>query len=200
MSNLGDNPLAGKIDEGRFTTMYSGQKFYYSNFKPHDILLSDIATHLAKQTRWLGALHVSHYSTAEHSVKLAHYIQWKREEINPIDRVDIRRIALAFLMHDAEEFVTGDFPSPFKALVPEVKPYGEYVRKVIFDKFDIPYEYYSLVKPYDMAIRVTEAETWLKGGAAACEANPEHALNVTLSGWNWHAARDMFMKTFEGLF
>lgn len=193
------NPFADKIDAERFTTLYSGTRFYYSNFRLRDIHIKDISNHLAAQNRWLGALHTDHYSTAEHSVHLANYILLNSHKL-PAHADDIRRVALAFLLHDAEEFVTGDIASPFKALIPEVEPYANYVRQMIFKQFNVPYAYYALVKPFDMAIRVTEAEQWMNGGVLSCEFNVEDRLPVNLIGWSRWEADKQFLQLFMELF
>lgn len=64
--------------------------------------IEDVARALSAQPRWAGATR-PFYSVAEHSVMVSHLVPE----------------ALAFdgLMHDAEEFVTGDWPSPLKVLI-----------------------------------------------------------------------------------
>ena len=116
------NPLLGLGADEAFTITATGRRFYYAKFQPHDIAFQDIAIHLAHTCRWLGALRC-HYSTAEHSVHLADHALHCRKSSLPkalqfedeaADQVVRRQFGKVLLLHDAEEYVTGDFPSPLK--------------------------------------------------------------------------------------
>jgi len=138
--------------------LYSGHQFYYASVHKKDILMLDIAHHLARMGRWLGAMNVEHYSVAEHSWLMADYMYNYEGGLVSHDPHGRALLALAALMHDSEEYVTGDFPSPLKVLIPELSVYGDYLREMIYDVFNIPYNMYYAVKAFDYRIRKTEAE------------------------------------------
>lgn len=194
------NPLRDKIDQNAYTTTHSGIHFPYSNFGLQHIKLCDIATHLSKITRWLGAMEFEHYSVTEHSVLLARYAYQHSDEI-ALPNVTPEKIALGFLMHDSDEYITGDFPSPLKRLCPELVPYGDFVRSAVYAKFDIPIEVYKLVKPYDIRIRVNEAQ-YVRNGSEITDDNMENMLPlpVEIQGWDAGEAQAYFIDTFAELF
>lgn len=154
------NPLIGKVDSDAHTMLYSGQRFYYANVGKFEVTINTIAHHLARQNRWLGAMGADFYSVAEHSMLMSDYVY--DNMAFPTNRQRLLA-ALGALMHDSEEFVTGDFPSPLKVLIPELSLYGNWLRSVIFQAFEIPAWTYTMVKPLDLRIRKTEAE-YVKNG------------------------------------
>lgn len=205
------NPLLGLGADDAFTVTISGRRFYYAKFTHSDIIFNDIAGHLAHTCRWLGALG-KHYSTAEHSVLLAQYaldcpsrqlpknLRWEDPLIQAIQR---KTFAKALLLHDAEEYVTGDFPSPLKQFFnPLFEHYAAYVREMIYDKYDAHYPYYKYVKEWDRRILFTEAGWSLAGSTAAitepgCVAPP--SLDVEPTGWHPDMAQRRFKEMYMRL-
>jgi hypothetical protein len=185
------NPLIGRVNSDAHTMLYSGQRFYYTDVDKFDISIEVIAHHLARQCRWLGAMDAEHYSVAEHSSHMAGYV-W---HYMPFPTKRQRMLAvIAALLHDAEEFVTGDFPSPLKVLIPELSLYGDYLRGEIFNRFGIPWYNYEIVKPLDYRIRKTEAEH-VENGHLLFE-NIER-LDVHLMFMSAIAAEKMFMSLWD---
>jgi hypothetical protein len=203
------NPLLGLGADDAFTVTISGKRFYYTRFLPSDIVFNDIAGHLAHTCRWLGALG-KHYSTAEHSVLMAQYalvcaapqlpkgLAWFDDaKANAAQR---RAFSLACLLHDTEEYVTGDFPSPLKQFFnPLFEDYASFVREVIYEKYRAHYPYYKHVKVWDRRILFTEAVTWLEGGRKAIldpgEIGPA-TLAVTPHGWSPAEAAQRFKNMY----
>lgn len=203
------NPLLGLGADDAFTVTVSGKRFYYAKFRPADIIFNDMAHHLAHTCRWLGALG-KHYSTAEHSVLMAEYalictitqlpkkLAWfDSAEANAAQR---RAFALCLLLHDGEEYVTGDFPSPLKQFFnPLFEDYASYVRETIYEKYGAHYPYYQHVKVWDRRILFTEATEWLKGGRKIIldpgEIGPA-TLGVTLHGWGPAEAAQRFKNMY----
>ena len=192
-NTIDTNPLAGRINANEFTRLYSGHKFFYAEVNDEDIRMIDIAHHLARMGRWLGAMNVDHYSVAEHSWLMADYVY---EKIPFDTRRQRFLVSLGALMHDSEEYVTGDFPSPLKSLIPELSIYGNYLRERIFRKFNIPWWTYDVVKPLDYRIRRTEAE--LVRNADDVLPGIER-LDVELRMWEPEDAQNMFLHMYDKL-
>lgn len=174
-------PLAEQLDVDPWTVTNSGSKIYYTKFSKADIIFEDIAWHLAHTNRWVGALG-DYYSTAQHSVLLAQHALTCEERALPISSHSRRVLARALLLHDAEEYLTCDFPAPLKVFFPLLTNYADYVRQIIFDKYDVPYEFYNLCKAWDRRILFDEAEWGLVGGRKAIEepGNIVHTLGVRI--------------------
>lgn len=181
------NPLGMFVSEvdgvDPYTITRSGHRFYYGRFTLDDIILHDIIDHLSSTNRWIGALR-TYYSTAQHSVVLARYAMngdakqfpeplrtqlMLSENLNEGWKCMLIRktFAMALLFHDGEEYVTGDFPGSIKQFFPLFILYGNYVREMIFEKYNIPYKYYGYCKEWDRRILFNEAEWALCGGRAA---------------------------------
>ncbi len=190
------NPLAGRVNADAHTMLYSGRRFYYASVHKKDFAMIDIAHHLARMGRWLGAMNVEHYSVAEHSWLMADYVYNYEGGLVSHDPHGRALLSFAALMHDSEEFVTGDFPSPLKVLIPELSLYGDYLRHMIFDVFDIPYNMYLAVKAFDYRIRKTEAE-YVRNGETLF--HDIEALPVDLRLWSPNEAEKNFLEMHEFL-
>jgi hypothetical protein len=206
------NPLFGKGFDDAYTVTASGKKVYYAGIEANNIKLSDIATSLSVACRWLGALGQGiHYSTAEHSVLMADHaiscrystlpegLRHRMEARNCQEEEGVRKaFAMALLFHDAEEYITGDFPSPLKQFFPLFVDYSDYVRDLIFEKYHVNYGYYQWVKEWDRKILFTEAAKWLVGGAEAIRAPYQvpMTLGVSVYGWSASTARSRFESTY----
>jgi hypothetical protein len=203
------NPLIGLGADDAFTVTASGKRFCYAKFQPMDIVFDDIATHLGHTCRWLGALRC-HYSTAEHSVLMAQYALICRQSQLPLalrwDDPDVdadarKEFAKTLLLHDAEEYVTGDFPSPLKQFFnPLFEDYASYVREIIYEKYNAYYPWYEYVKDWDRKMLFTEAHNHLIGGISAIREKGTvcQTLPVTIHGWSPTDAaqrfKDMYLR------
>lgn len=100
-----------------YITSASGRRIDLPDPKPGQLTQVDIATHLSRIPRFVGATSRP-YSVAQHSVVVAylsvavgqHYAR------KPLSRVDADALFMEGLLHDAHEAVTGDMPSPLKKL------------------------------------------------------------------------------------
>lgn len=84
----------------------SGRLLDLAALEPRDVVLEDVARHLAKLCRFVGACR-SFYSVAEHSVMVARALAAANR--GPATQ-------LLGLLHDAHEAYLGDWISPVKAL------------------------------------------------------------------------------------
>lgn len=85
---------------------YTGVAVDPGNPRPEDVRLEDIARHLAKEQRFGGAVHLEHYSVAEHSVLVSRLVRPPN--------------AILGLFHDAAEAYLKDIPTPVKLLLGDV--------------------------------------------------------------------------------
>lgn len=85
---------------------YTGVAVDPGNPRPEDVRLEDIARHLAKEQRFGGAVHLEHYSVAEHSVLVSLLVRPHN--------------AFLGLLHDAGEAYLKDVPTPVKLLLGSV--------------------------------------------------------------------------------
>lgn len=191
--NLGSNP---------WTISSTGRKIYYAHFDYNDIRLEDIAWQLAHTNRWCGAL-ANYYSTAQHSVLLARHalktdIKWLPRGLDDSDR---RLFAKALLFHDSEEYITCDFPSPLKVFFPLYTEYADFVRKAIFNYYQIPYLYYDYCKRWDRRILFDEAEWGLAGGRKAVEEPGDivASLGVDINPWSAYKSYTQFRNMYLDL-
>jgi hypothetical protein len=107
---------------GRFILTVSGIKFYILDPKPEEVVLGDVAHHLAIMPRWGGASQIL-YPVASHVLRVRDLILWVFEnapEWGPFAHVhpSFYDLCAAFgLLHDAHEYVLGDVPRPIKAML-----------------------------------------------------------------------------------
>jgi hypothetical protein len=118
---------------------YSGKMF--RPFSPciEDIEIEDIAHSLAMQVRWNGHLKVF-FSTAQHSVNVSYHVPpW---------------CEFWGLMHDADEMIVGDLPSPVKWFMPTFRDVEDKISTAIRLRFGIPYNEY-------IRAEVKKIDTWM---------------------------------------
>lgn len=118
---------------------YTGKLIDFSNVRPEDIDIRDIAHGLAHITRFGGQAQ-NHITVAEHSLAVASIVP------------DVHKFSA--LMHDAAEAYLGDIPKPLKNLLPDYTRIEKYLMKIIAGKFGFEYPVPPIVKDADMqAIR-----------------------------------------------
>lgn len=126
---------------------YSGKKFSFVDPQPEDVCIEDIAEHLGKQCRFVGATK-EFYSIAQHSVFVSKIVSFQE-------------YGYAGLLHDAGEAYYGDISSPLKMAL------SEFVSKnwaLILNRIDIvvsmalnvPYPLPESVKHADLVALATE--------------------------------------------
>lgn len=221
MSDL-TNPLeakAKKLDVDPFITTRSGVRFRYARFTEDDIVLMDIANHLAIINRWCGATY-NQISVGQHSTMMAQYamgeaepsqfpnglkdsLDYHRENHDKHSEKIVRKqFARALLLHDAEEYVTNDLASPLKVFFPEFRKYGDHLRQRIFEKYDLCYDtWYPHAKAWDRRMLFNEAEWGMNGGRKAISEGAASATVATLGlkiqrAWNIDETAEAFIRTF----
>lgn len=209
-----ENPLystAAKLGVDPFLVTRSRTKIHYARVRREDIRLKDIAFHLAHINRWVGS--IGRFSVSQHSVLLAQHALVASDSQFPsdlkprlLDLVGEKKktfreaFAMALLFHDAEEYITNDIPGPLKTFLPMLGEYGDYLRSMIWRKFEIHEEWYPHCKVWDRRILYNEAE-W--GGVGRDGVTPNFGEGVvpTLdidigSSWAPGRAEKEFIEMF----
>lgn len=118
----------------------SGLSFNLKYPKPEDVVLDDIAHHLAHINRYTGATIIP-YSVLQHSLFVSFLVP--------------EEAAYEALLHDAHEAYYGDVSSPMKSLLPEYKELEKAGQAVVLEVFGIK-SIPPIVKEIDTEIRVLE--------------------------------------------
>lgn len=202
--SINEHPYNFDGDRGPYMNTFSGISFYFLTPRPEDILIEDIAHHLAFQSRSTGAV-IRDYSVAQHSLLVCDLV------IEEITRQDFKNqnisagwavsyIAMQALLHDAEEFVTGDINKPLKSLLaPILDPIAKGIKKVIgiklgYDLINMP----PMIKHADNVAMATEKEQLYLPSDVIWHKLPEPDTNIipTMTSLEAEAA---FLKRFHRL-
>jgi hypothetical protein len=110
-----------------------------------------------------------------------------------------KAFAKALLFHDAEEYITGDFPAPLKEFFPLFTEYADYVRNVIYTVYNVLPGYYDSVKEWDSRILFDEAEWGLCGGRKSLFESGDPiipTLGVYIESWTPDEAEKRFKEMY----
>lgn len=182
---------------GYYTRPRSLTKVHFQNPRRCEILLSDVAYHLARSCRFNNAIE-PHYSVAEHSILMAQYfltIDLTKEEYN-----DRENLACQALMHDANEYLFGDIPATIKKLLPDYKLWEEPFERFVLNHFGLDGKLDPRVKKLDrqmcsteqLILRGHEPDTYVEEGTL------EHHIIFQL--WDWQTAQSEYLMLFHMLF
>jgi 5'-nucleotidase len=136
--------------------MLSGRRLDLLDPSALDIEIEDIAHGLARVARWNGQTTGAHiFSVAQHTLLVEVIARAKSPRLD-------RRARLAFLLHDAPEYVIGDMISPFKAMIGDsYKAVEQRLLTAIHLRFGLPVklpdELTRLIKAADRAAAFLEA-------------------------------------------
>lgn len=115
---------------------------------PADIIMSEIATGLSRETRYGGAATIIPWSVGQHSLLM---LGFARE-----DGMTSRELLLTILLHDSPEYMLRDLIRPVKA---QCKDYQRLEKRwwiVIALKYDLPFDMPGIVKHYDNLAAASE--------------------------------------------
>lgn len=169
-----------------------------------DIRFCDIAEHLAKENRFLGATRDVVYSVAEHSVRGADAL---------LAETDEPRYAAYFLLHDMHEAYLGDDPTPKKEALARLaeQQFGVLATSInaafaaLTERFDVaihaaaglewprPPEIERAVHRMDRVMLMTEWRD-LKRGPMPFQTWDLAPLYGRIEPWWWDRARDQFYE------
>ena len=138
--SINKHPYTFDGDRGPYINTFSGIAFYFLTPRPEEVLLEDIAHHLAYQNRSTGAT-TRDYSIAEHSLLVCDIVvedmEWRMHKgLVHYTEAQVAYIAMQALLHDGEEYVMLDMNTPLKSLIaPLYKPIAIGVKRVISTRF-----------------------------------------------------------------
>ncbi len=134
--------LSDRTERGHVMVTHSGLPFYPLAPTRDEIRLADIAAHLAKQCRFVGATRVF-YSVAEHCVRMSwHFAPGQ--------------LAREALLHDAAEAYIGDLIRPVKADCPDWRAIDARVDAACRSRFGLPEKMSAEIRLADMRMAMTE--------------------------------------------
>lgn len=134
----------------QYITSYSGVSVRCPGMRSSMVRWLDMANSLAMQVRFLGHIK-DFYSVADHLVFCSLLAEAYGE---PHD------VVVACFKHDIHEAYIGDFPSPFKRVVPGLKLFEHSVEAAVRDAVDLPADgdpIWARVKHYDLLALHCEA-------------------------------------------
>jgi hypothetical protein len=161
----------------------SGRLIDYSNPNPDNIVIEDIAHHLARENRFNGATEYG-YSVAAHSIVVSRYVS--------------EGLELVGLLHDAPEAYLKDLNPELKKILPEYQRLEALFWTVIAQKFNLPLMIPQEVKDVDRKVACWEAQLlqpWPPAWAQK-ETIPE---GFSLPIYNEHWAAQYFLARFNQL-
>lgn len=146
----------------RWITTFSGQRINSLDVKLEQINVHDMVRGLAMQTRYLGQIK-DFYSIAEHSVLVSNISELMDDDL-PTQR--------CALLHDGHEYITGDFPSPFKYDVPGLREWEGEIEARFRAALNLPYQgdpVWQKIKLYDLLALHFEADFLMEQNAGWVE-------------------------------
>ncbi len=188
---------------------YTGLTMDLTNPRPEDMSIIDAAHHLARITRYGGAIKTDCYSVAEHSYLMAKYIIDNAQELLAVElahgeRLDLDVVwmmAYEALMHDVGETWYGDIRAPLKKMFPEFKRFCVKTDNVAADKWGYSREKPAPVEQLDKRIVADEKAALLNplanGNAWVQEKTPP--LGVTIYGWYPRVAEAKWLEMYHAL-
>jgi hypothetical protein len=125
----------------------SGRKVHPAAIRAADIAIEDIAHHLAMLCRFTGACR-RFYSVAEHSLLVA--------DILAAEAPHDARLQLCGLLHDAPEYLLGDFATPLKDQLPAYRVIERGAWSAVAQAFGLPDPQPAAVKHADLVALALE--------------------------------------------
>lgn len=138
-----------------YVETFTGRQFWLPDFNPDDIVIEDIAHHLAQICRFGGACR-RHYSVAEHSV-LVQELTARMGAPLPVQ--------LGALLHDAGEAYCGDICRPLKFLAGRLREIEHAIEAATFAKFGA--EENPIIHGADNVLLASEARVLMATGGKA---------------------------------
>lgn len=199
--DVGMMRAAGEDRVGDWMETWQGVRFYPLDPRPGEVLLADVAHHLARINRYNGACELEHYSVAEHSVLMAEWL---------LDEYEDPLLAYQGLLHDAPEAYIGDMVRPLKRNMPDFVAAEEPVWRAVVDAH--PWlcakaltqrgDLYGLddrVKAADNRILVDERAQAMRRSGNPWGIDHLRPLGVRIEGWAPATAEHFFLAKERSL-
>lgn len=169
----------------------SGAKIDLLAPDPGQFNIDDIATSLSRQCRFNGNLLEHHYSVAQHSVYVSQLVP--------------KHMALAALLHDGSEMVTGDIVSPLKRLISHaLADIEDRVQQAVHLAFSLPAQlpedWQESIHRADMAMVIAEKRHLLPLVTERWDIEDHfEAASIQITKMNAEDASTLFLQRFSYL-
>ncbi len=197
----GFDPNAVTFLKSFVSQTYTGLTLDIMNPRPEDMSILDVAHHLARITRYGGAIRPEHYSVAEHSWIMAWFILNYWQELGITTPAKATVLAYEALMHDVGETWYGDIRAPLKKAFPEFKKCAKLTDEVAAIKWGFTIPTPKLIDQIDKRIVADEKKALLNPLAngnewAQCDTEP---LGVAIIGWSPTVAEHKWLDMYGTL-
>lgn len=171
----------------RWITTFSGRRVPSLAVKPEDINRQDMLRGLAMQVRYLGQIK-DFYSIAEHSVLVSRIAEHYNEPLS---------VLRAALLHDGHEYLTGDFPSPYKYDVPGLRDWERNIEEVFRFALALPANSdptWDRVKEYDLIALHFESRNLMAQDPGWIDSKlvAQAPVWATIGCYDWRRAASIF--------
>ena len=177
-----------KTARGYNQSTASGLPFWSQDPRPEDIRITDIAEHLSRLCRFVGAIRadIEIYTVAQHCCLVSDHC--------PPD------LRLEGLLHDAHEAYVGDMSKPVKMMIPEWKVIEARVEHAVRLRFSLPLRMTPAVKEQDyLAVSTEHRDVQYVTGDVDWGTLPPPWSDV-IEPWGVFRARKEFMTRFSQLY
>ena len=180
-----------------YVTTHSGRKLYLLDLDPEEIVIADIAHHLALVNRFGGATPIP-ISVAQHSVFVSRLCDNTKDDLQA-------------LLHDASEAYLGDVPKWLKESTPfdAYRELEKQIQRMIFITFGCDPEVADRVVDADRLMVRYEAWRMLPSVLRHMHPSKQHAYSrpnedeIKQVGywypWDWQTAKNAFISRFAAL-
>ena len=166
---------------GEFVQVTAERVFFPFDPRPEEVHLEDIAETLSKICRFGGRTPGIFYSVAQHSVLVSRRV--------PLEH------RLWGLLHDAEEYITGDMVKPIKINFPGFGALGKSImRDAICPHFGLEPEEPECVKEADL--RMVKTEKLQFYGTDPDWGRMAKPYDMVIIPMGWREARDLFLRRY----
>ncbi len=162
----------------------TGEYFDFLNPQTYKFDITAIAHSLSLQTRWTGNCRCF-YSIAEHSVRAS--------------LLSSHQNALATLLHDAAESVTGDCSTPLKKLLKRFQEIEKATEIELFKQFDIKFPFDKEVKVCDLIMLATEKRDLMGDDSYWEMLEGISPSPKAIKPWSPNKAKKKFLERYEQL-
>lgn len=173
--------------EHSWITTFSGERIKSTAVRSGQISFDDMVRGLAMQVRYLGQIR-EFYSIAEHSILVS--------RIAEADGADSETIRAA-LFHDGHEYITGDFPSPYKHDVEGLRSWEAAIEMEFRRAFSLPPNHdpiWERVKRYDLIALHLEAINLMQQDPGWIDSDlvAKAPKELRIVGMDWRQASQAF--------
>lgn len=161
----------------------SGRRFNILKPNPDEVVLSDIASSLARQARFNGHTRFF-FSVGQHSCLGA---QAAKDSV----------LSRWMLFHDATETYIGDLVSPVKRLLPDFEIIEARIQWAICKRFGLPFPAPVEVKAIDRRLLATEVRDLITPDLASWGIRPEEPFDFPVIPWPVEVTESIFLELAE---